>query len=119
MIALVTGASSGIGRAMALGFAKRGFNLIIVARRVQRLVELKQEITEKYGVKVRIFAHDLSKVDECKKLFEEVSRVNVDVVVNSAGFGVFGSFDETDLDDELKMIDVNIKAVHVLTKLFL
>lgn len=119
MIALVTGASSGIGRAMALGFAKRGFNLIIVARRVQRLVELKQEITEKYGVKVRIFAHDLSKVDECKKLFDEVSRVNVDVVVNSAGFGVFGSFDETDLDDELKMIDVNIKAVHVLTKLFL
>lgn len=119
MTALITGASSGIGRAMALGFAKRGFNLIIVARRVQRLVELKQEVTEKYGVKVRIFRHDLSKVEECKKLFEEVSRVRVDVVVNSAGFGVFGSFDETDLDDELKMIDVNIKAVHVLTKLFL
>jgi len=119
MIALITGASSGIGRAMACGFAKRGFNLIIVARRVERLVKLKREVVEKYGVKVRIFCHDLSQPDECKKLFEEVNRVNVDVLVNSAGFGVFGEFDETDLDEELKMIDVNIKAVHILTKLFL
>lgn len=119
MIALVTGASSGIGRAMALGLARRGFNLIIVARRRQRLIELKEEVQEKYGVKVRYFCHDLSKTEECKKLFEEVDRVNVDVVINSAGFGVFGAFDETDLDDELKMIDVNIKAVHILTKLFL
>lgn len=119
MIALITGASSGIGRAMALGFAKRGFNLIITARRVERLIELKKEAVEKYGVKVRIFCHDLSEPEECKKLFEEVSRVNIDVVVNSAGFGVFGAFDNTDLDAELKMIDVNIKAVHILTKLFL
>ncbi len=119
MIALVTGASSGIGRAMAIGFAKRGFNLIIVARRRQRLIELKEEVERDYGVKVRMFCHDLSKTEECKKLFEETDRVNVDVLVNSAGFGVFGSFDETDLDDELKMIDVNIKAVHTLTKLFL
>ncbi len=119
MIALITGASSGIGRAMATGLARRGFNLIIVARRRQRLIELKEELQEKYGVKVRCFCHDLSKTEECKKLFEEVERVNVDVVVNNAGFGVFGAFDETDLDDELKMIDVNIKAVHILTKLFL
>lgn len=119
MIALITGASSGIGRAMAVGFAKRGFNLIIVARRRQRLLELKEEVQEKYGVKVRCFCHDLSKTDECIKLYEEVSRVNIDVVVNSAGFGVFGKFHETSLEDELKMIDVNIKALHTLTKLFL
>ncbi len=119
MIALITGASSGIGRAMALGFAKRGFNLIIVARRRQRLIELKEEVQKKYGVKVRMFCHDLSKTEECIKLFEETEKVNVDVVVNSAGFGVFGRFDETDLYDELKMIDVNIKAVHTITKLFL
>lgn len=119
MIALITGASSGIGRAMALGFARRGFNLIIVARRRQRLIELKKEVQEQYGVKVRMFCHDLSKPEECMKLVDEVSRVNVDVVINSAGFGVFGSFDETSLEDELKMIDVNIKAVHILTKLFL
>jgi len=119
MIALITGASSGIGRAMALGLAKRGFNLIITARRIERLIELKREVIEKYGVKVRIFCHDLSNPNECKKLFEEVDKVNIDVVINSAGFGVFGAFDETDLDSELKMIDVNIKAVHILTKLFL
>lgn len=119
MIALITGASSGIGRAMAVGFAKRGFNLIVVARRRQRLLELKEEVQEKYGVKVRCFCHDLSRTEECLRLFEEVSRVNVDVVVNSAGFGVFGKFHETSLEDELKMIDVNIKAVHTLTKLFL
>jgi len=119
MIALITGASSGIGRAMALGLAKRGFNLIITARRIERLIELKREVIEKYGVKVRIFCHDLSNPNECKKLFEEVDKVNIDVVINSAGFGVFGAFDETDLDSELKMIDVNIKAVHILTKLYL
>ena len=119
MIALITGASSGIGRAMAVDFARRGFNLIIVARRRQRLLELKEEVQEKYGVKVRCFCHDLSKTEECLKLYEEVSRVNVDVLVNSAGFGVFGKFHETSLEDELKMIDVNIKALHTLTKLFL
>lgn len=119
MIALVTGASSGIGRAMSLGLAKRGFNLIIVARRKQRLIELKQEIVRKYGVKVKIICKDLSDTEECKSLFEEVDRVHIDVLINNAGFGVFGKFTETDLDEELKMIDVNIKAVHTLTKLFL
>jgi len=119
MTALVTGASSGIGRAMAIELAERGYNLILVARRRQRLFELKREITEKYDVKVRWFSSDLSKIEECKALFERVKHVTIDVLINCAGFGVFGAFDETDLDSELKMIDVNIKAVHILTKLFL
>ncbi len=119
MVALVTGASSGIGRAIALGLAERGYDLIVAARRRHRLTELKEEITEKYGVRVRIFCCDLSKPEECFRLHREASRVRVEVLVNSAGFGVFGEFDETDLGRELKMIDVNIKAVHILTKLFL
>ncbi len=119
MIALITGASSGIGRAIAVGLARRGFNLIITARRRQRLVELKKEVTEKYGVKVKIIVRDLSKAEECKALFEDVKSVKIDVLINNAGFGVFGKFTETDLDDELKMLDVNIRAVHILTKLFL
>ena len=119
MIALITGASSGLGRSFAKILAKRGFNLVIVARRRQRLLELKHELVESYGVKVKILCHDLADSDECRQLYEEVERANIDILINNAGFGVFGKFTETDLDSELKMIDVNIKAVHILTKLFL
>lgn len=119
MIALITGASSGMGREMAIGLAKRGFNLVIVARRRQRLLELKKEIVEKYGVKVKVIVRDLSKTEECIGLFNDVERANIDIVINNAGFGVFGGFTETSLEDELRMIDVNIRAVHILTKLFL
>lgn len=119
MIALITGASSGMGREMAIGLAKRGFNLVIVARRRQRLLELKKEIVEKYGVKVKVIVRDLSKTEECIGLFNDVEKANIDIVINNAGFGVFGGFTETSLDDELRMIDVNIRAVHILTKLFL
>lgn len=119
MIALITGASSGMGREMAIGLAKRGFNLVIVARRRQRLLELKKEIVEKYGVKVKVIVRDLSKTEECIGLFNDVEKANIDIVINNAGFGVFGGFTETSLEDELRMIDVNIRAVHILTKLFL
>lgn len=119
MIALITGASSGMGRCFAKILAKRGFNLVIVARRGQRLAELKREILDQYDVKVKILCHDLSKKEECLELFDEVKNVNIDILINNAGFGVFGKFTETDLDSELKMIDVNIKAVHILTKLFM
>ncbi len=119
MIALITGASSGMGRSFARILARRGFDIVIVARRRQRLMELKQELTEKYGVRVKVLCHDLADPDECIQLYEEVEHANIDIVINNAGFGVFGKFTETDLDSELKMIDVNIKAVHILTKLFM
>lgn len=119
MIALVTGASSGIGREISIGLARRGYDLIIAARRGHRLAELKRELTERYGIRVHIVLCNLAKKEDCLRLYREASRVRVDVLVNNAGFGVFGEFDETDLDDELRMIDVNIKSVHTLTKLFL
>ena len=119
MIALITGASSGLGRSFAKILAKRGFDLVLVARRRPRLIELKQELTEDYGVRVKVLPHDLSKPEECIQLFEEVEHAKIDILINNAGFGVFGKFTETDLDRELEMIDVNIKAVHILTKLFL
>lgn len=119
MIALVTGASSGIGREISIGLARRGYDLIIAARRGHRLAELKRELTERYGIRVHIVLCDLAKKEDCLRLYREASRVRVDVLVNNAGFGVFGAFDETELDDELRMIDVNMKAVHILTKLFL
>ena len=119
MIALVTGASSGMGREFCKILAKRGFNIVAVARRRHRLEELRRELSEDYGVKVKVLVHDLSDPDECKELFAEVERANIDIVINNAGFGVFGKFTETDLDREIEMIDVNIKALHILTKLFL
>lgn len=119
MIALVTGASSGIGEELAKNLAKRGFNLILTARRRDRLEEIKRQIKEISDVKVKILPYDLSKKEDCLCLYNDVKRLNIDVLINNAGFGLFGKFTDTDLDCELQMIDVNIKAVHILTKLFL
>ncbi len=119
MIAMVTGASSGIGEELAKNLASRGFNLILVARRGERLKEIKDKLTSIFDVKVKIICADLSVTSECVRLYEEVKGVRIDILINNAGFGLFGRFEETDLDRELEMIDVNIKAVHILTKLFL
>ena len=119
MIALITGASSGIGEEIAKKLAKRGFNLILTARRLDRLEDIKQQIKAAYNVKVKILPYDLSKKEDCISLYNDVKGLNIDMLINNAGFGLFGKFIETDLDSELQMIDVNIKAVHILTKLFL
>lgn len=118
MIALITGASSGIGREFAHSLAARGIHLIITARRKERLLELKKEITSIYGVRVKVIQADLSKAEECYRLFEATKPVLPDILINNAGFGLYGHFETTDLDTELEMIDVNIRALHILTKLF-
>ncbi len=118
MIALITGASSGIGEEFAKVFAKKGFNLILVARRKGRLSDLRRELMNAYNVKVKALTADLSKEEECVKLYETVKKLKIDILINNAGFGLFGKFTETNLQRELEMIDVNIKAVHILTKLF-
>ncbi len=119
MIALITGASSGIGRAMALNLASRGIDLILVARSYDKLIEVKREIRSFSSVRVKLITKDLSINEECIELHEEVSAVRVDILINNAGFGLFGKFDETDLNTELNMIDLNIKSLHTITKLFL
>ncbi len=119
MIALVTGASSGIGRDIARSLAKHGINVILTARRRDRLIELKNELKEKYGVKVMCIAADLSKEKQVFALYDKVRKYNIDILINNAGFGVFGVFTETNLERELEMLDVNIKAFHILFKLFL
>ena len=116
MKALITGASSGIGRDMARILAAKGYDLILVARREDRLIELKEELVD---VNVRIIVTDVGVADNCEKLYEDVSREKIDMLINNAGFGLAGEFCDTDLDTELNMIDVNVRAVHILTKLFL
>jgi len=115
MKALITGASSGIGRDMARILSEKGYDLILVARRKERLEELKAELK----TSCKIICLDLSNEEECKSLYEQLKEDNIDVLINNAGFGVLGEFTEIDLERELNMIDVNIKAVTILTKLFL
>lgn len=119
MLALITGASSGIGREFAKILAYRGFSLILVARRLDRLEELAADILENYDVDVNIVDCDLSDENNCYSLYQSVEHEKVDVLINNAGFGAYGEFSDTDLGIETKMIDVNCKAVHILTKLFL
>ena len=115
MLALITGASSGIGKDMARILAKKGYDLILVARRKERMLELKKEL----GTNITVIPMDLSIEDNCFKLYEKVRNKKIDVLINNAGFGLFGEFVKTDLDTELKMIDLNVKSYHILTKLFL
>jgi len=113
MKALITGASSGIGRDMARYLSKLGYDLVIVARNQDKLEELKNEL--KTDVKIEVC--DISKIENCFKLF--YNNQDIDLLINNAGFGDFGKFTETDFEKEMSMIDTNIKAVHALTKLYL
>lgn len=115
MKALITGASSGIGRDMAAVLSEQGFDLILVARRLERLEQVKNELK----TNVKIICADLSDAAACIQLYEQVKDEHIDILINNAGFGLFGAFDETELQRELRMIDTNIRAVHILTKLFL
>ena len=115
MKALITGASSGIGRDMARYLASLNYDLIVVARRKNRLEELKKELK----VNVRVIELDLANTDNAYKLYDLVKDENIDLLVNNAGFGLFGDVVETSLDREIEMIDLNVKTLHILTKLFI
>lgn len=115
MKALITGASSGIGKDMAKYLDKLGFDLILVARRKERLNELKKELKNS----TKIISLDLIDSENVFKLYDLVKDEDIDLLINNAGFGLFGLTHKTDLKRELEMIDLNVKAVHILTKLFL
>lgn len=115
MKALITGTTSGIGKCIARKLAARGWELILTGRNEEVLRELQSTL----GGSVEIIAADLSKREEVFRVYEYCRGRDVDMLVNNAGYGLFGKFDETDLDDELAMIDLNITALHILTKLFL
>lgn len=116
MKAVVTGASSGIGRDIARALVCLGWDVILVARRADRLLELKKEL----GKHARCVRCDVSKAEECIKLHEVLrGEEDIEMLVNCAGFGLCGNFTELSLERELQMIDTNVRAVHILTKLFL
>ena len=117
MRVLITGASSGIGRDLAREFAKKSYEIILVARNVEKLESLKKELNEEYNAKVEYLSVDLSNRANCIDLHEKVN--NIDVLVNNAGLGDFGNFTKTELEKDFSIIDTNITAMHVLTKLYL
>lgn len=120
-IALITGASSGIGREFAHIHAERRGDLVVVARREDRLKQLKTELETKYGITVQIIAKDLSRTDAAKEIYNEVKQagIEIDYLINNAGFGALGKFHELELKRNINQIHVNVTALTALTWFFL
>jgi short-subunit dehydrogenase len=116
--ALVTGASSGIGVVFAREYASRGYDLIIAARRTDRLNKLAAAITKDTGVAVKVVASDLSVPNSAAKLAKAVGSTPVDVLVNNAGWGNIGPFSDEDLTSMADEINVNVIALTQLSRLF-
>ena len=115
MKALITGASSGIGYEMAIYLSELGYDLYVVARGGDKLKLLKNVVK----TNVNIYEYDLSIIDNCYKLYDCLKNEEIDIVVNNAGFGTYGNYEVDNLDIELNMIDLNVKCLHILTKLFI
>lgn len=116
---MITGASSGIGRECARLLARRGYDLIVTARRKERLLELKQQLEKQYSIQVTVYPADLSDPKQTAELAVSCFAEPIEILINNAGFGRIGDFIQTDLDDELAMIQTNIAALHRLMKAFL
>ncbi|MEY8693279.1 SDR family NAD(P)-dependent oxidoreductase [Bacillus safensis] len=116
---VITGASSGIGYEAALAFAARGKNLILAARRLDKLQELKKKIHDQYpDIKVVIQSVDLTNIEQVYSFYESLSDYELDTFINNAGFGHFGSIGEQDLSKIRDMLHLNIEALTILSTLF-
>lgn len=115
MWAVITGATSGIGKEMAVYLSQLGYQLILTGRNQQQLEKMQQRLP----TKVEVIPLDLSEEQAPFQLYAFCKGRQVDLLVNNAGYGLFGTFDQIDLEDELNMLNVNIRALHILTKLFL
>ena len=113
--ALITGATSGIGKEMAIYLHKMGWKLILTGRNE----EVLKNMAQKFGNNTKYIALDLAKRGSAETLYQFCQGLRVDFLINNAGFGVFGNFTETSLEQELELIEVNIRSLHILTKLFL
>ncbi|MGY6530892.1 MAG: SDR family NAD(P)-dependent oxidoreductase [Cyanobacterium sp.] len=119
--ALITGASSGIGKAFAEELAKRNYNLIIIARTTEALNEIKKELESQHQINVKVITQDLTLANACQDIYQQLKQENIpiDLLVNNAGFGDYGLFCDRPLEKQLTMIQLNISALVALTHLFL
>jgi len=115
---LITGASSGIGRELAKSFAADGFNLVLVARNQARLQQLAAELTAGRGIQTRVLVSDLADSTAPRAIFEAVQDLPISVLVNNAGFGLYGPFVESDIRLQTQMMQVNMTALVELSHLF-
>lgn len=113
--AVITGASSGIGAEFAKRLTKEGYSLVLVARRKERLEELAKALK----TECVIMTADLSDMSACRKLMQDLSKIDIDIFINNAGFGFCGETINVDNEIELNMIDLNVKSLHLLSKLVL
>ncbi len=119
--ALITGASNGIGWELAKIHASKGGDLVLVARNKSKLDELKIELEKQFNVTVYTISKDLSATNSAQEIYDETNKQNIqiDYLINNAGFGDFGMFAETSWDKELQMINLNITTLTLFTKLYL
>ncbi|KPK93567.1 hypothetical protein AMJ80_05905 [bacterium SM23_31] len=115
--ALVTGASSGIGAEFCRQLAPKGINLVMVARRKERMEQLAGELKDKHGVQTKVIPADLSKDDFMETLLPEISSLEIGLLINNAGFGIRGAFLNSNLERELEMLSVNCRAPLILTRI--
>ncbi|MCM1158651.1 MAG: SDR family oxidoreductase [Bacteroidales bacterium] len=113
--AVITGASAGLGTEFAKRLSAKGYNLVLVARREERLKKLASHLK----TECEIIAADLTKEEECRRVYGQIREMDVEIFINNAGFGDCGNFTGTELRKEIDMIQLNIKAVHLFTKLML
>ncbi len=119
--ALITGASSGIGYELSFLFAQDKYNLVLIARSSEKLHELAKNLGTRYGIDTLVISKDLSEASAPEEIYQEVQQagISIDVLVNNAGYGRYGSFVDTELEKELSMIQLNVVTLTHLTKLFL
>lgn len=117
---LITGASSGIGLHFSHKFAQDGHHVVLVARSEDKLLSLATELEGKYNIKAHVIKADLAEAGASRMIYEHVAAkgIQVDILINNAGFGLFGEFEQTELEKEVDMIQVNITALTELSKYF-
>lgn len=119
--ALITGASKGIGKAMAIALAKRKVNLLLVARSVAALSDLREEIQASYDIQIHSLSIDLSEPNAASELYQwvEEKQINISILINNAGFGLWGKFSELKLNEQLEMCQLNMNMITSLCHYFL
>lgn len=119
--ALITGASSGIGKELAYIHAKKQGDLVLVARNIEKLQEIKKDLENQFGVNVYIIQKDLTSLNAAQELYDEIKKEKIDItyLINNAGFGGVGKFNERELSQDLNMIQLNVIVLTALTHLFL